>query len=308
MMTLADAYAILQSGTLWSSTGKCKGYAIQNPGEAKQIDAYVASLNKGQIVAPPALATKTGQGIVGMLAALAASSPAPIPPPPSATPVPVGALLFSEDFTSPLDLTKWDVKTYDRFLTANVSVHDGVLDIQATKDASGVWHGGEIQSLAPTYQYSGPRYMESRAKVPVGAGTWPGPLWEWAAPWGASGVENDVNETLGKEPTRYHATLHNGPSQQFGKTIDTGMDLSAAFHRYGCAMRADGADYYFDGQLVASISKAEALANGLSAWQFTSVPMVVLVDLDMGGSWAGPVTVTPPVHMLVDYVKVWALA
>ncbi len=77
-MTLADAYAVLKSGSLWSSTGKCKGYAASNPGEAAQIDAYVAALNAGQTVAPPALSTATGRGLVGMLAALAPN----VPPPP----------------------------------------------------------------------------------------------------------------------------------------------------------------------------------------------------------------------------------
>jgi len=68
---LTAAYATLRSGTLWSSTGKCKGFAVANPGEAAKIDAYVAALAAGSSLAPPVLATLTGQGIVGMLAALA---------------------------------------------------------------------------------------------------------------------------------------------------------------------------------------------------------------------------------------------
>lgn len=233
----------------------------------------------------------------------------PIPaPPPAATPVPVGASMFSEDFTGPLDPTKWDVKVHDRWLPSNVSVHDGMLDIQATLDQAGIWHGGEIQSLAPNYQYAGPRYMECRAVVPKGAGTWAAPLWEWNAPWGGLGIENDVNEQLGRESTQYHVHVHNGPAQSFGKTIETRTDLSAAFHVYGCAMYADHATYYFDGVNAATITKAEAFAAGLTAWPFTTTPMCCVIDLDMGGSWAGPVGVTPPVHMLVDYVKIWTLA
>lgn len=81
MGQLAAAYKTLQSGTLWSSTGKCKGYAVANPGEAAQIDAYVAALDTGQHPAPPALATATGRGLVGMLAVLAAGQPSPAPSP-----------------------------------------------------------------------------------------------------------------------------------------------------------------------------------------------------------------------------------
>lgn len=81
MSALTDAYAVLKTGTLWSSTGKCKGYAVANPGEAAKIDAYVAALNTDTATAvPPALATATGRGIVGMLAALA-PKPAPAPSP-----------------------------------------------------------------------------------------------------------------------------------------------------------------------------------------------------------------------------------
>lgn len=94
MGALADAYAVLKEGTLWSSTGKCKGYAASNPGEAKQVDAYVAALDvwvgapTQSPPSPPSLATKTGQGEVGMLAALAveiAKNGTP-PTPPSTEP------------------------------------------------------------------------------------------------------------------------------------------------------------------------------------------------------------------------------
>lgn len=78
MGALADSYALLKTGTLWASTGKCQGYAVANPAEARLIDAYVAALDAGRRPSPPALVTKTGKGIVGMLAALA-------PPPPVAT-------------------------------------------------------------------------------------------------------------------------------------------------------------------------------------------------------------------------------
>ena len=174
----------------------------------------------------------------------------------------------------------------------------------ATRDASGAWFGGEIQGLAPGAQYVGPHYSECRAKLPAGAGVWSAPLWERDAPWGSLGIENDVNEQLGREPGRYHVTVHNGPSESFGKVVDTGLDLSADFHVYGSAMYLDHADYWFDGRLVATITAAE---SGLSAWKFTTTPTVALVDLDIGGAWAGPVGVTPPVHLLVDYVRVSAL-
>ncbi len=79
-MTLGDAYATLKSGTLWSSTGRCKGFGVANPGEAAKIDAYVSQLELGPATAP-VLTTATGRGIVGMLAALAPAADPPPPPP-----------------------------------------------------------------------------------------------------------------------------------------------------------------------------------------------------------------------------------
>ncbi len=107
---LAAAYTRLRQGTLWSATGRCKGYAVLNPGEAAQLDAYVAAIVSGGQPVPPTLATATGQGITGMLAAfLEAADPTPPPaePPaaanPSGTPMPVGdlpgwRLIFADDF------------------------------------------------------------------------------------------------------------------------------------------------------------------------------------------------------------------
>jgi hypothetical protein len=227
----------------------------------------------------------------------------PIPAPPTGPPN-TGTVLFSDDFTgTTLSTAKWDVKNYNQWQPGNVSVHDGLLDIVAVKDSTGAWKSAEIQGLAPGAQYVGPHYSECRAKLPAGGGVWSAPLWERDAPWGSLAIENDVNEQLGKEPGKYHVTVHNGSGESFGKVIDTGLDLSADFHVYGCAMYADHADYWFDGRKLATITAQE---SGLSAWKFTTTPLVALVDLDMGG-WGGTITVQPPVHLLVDYVRVTAL-
>jgi hypothetical protein len=307
MGALADAYALLEKGTLWSSNGRCKGYAVSDPREAAQIDAYIAALDAGQAPAPPQLATYTGRGLVGMLAALVArTAPAP-PPAPAPAPAPA-AVLFEDDFSGPLDPTVWDVKNRTNdysgttYQPGNVTVKDGQLVITAYKDAAGKWYGGEIQLLA-AHAYTGPHYIECVATLPAGAGVWSGPLWERDAPWGALGIENDVCEQLGKEPSVFHATVHNGPSESYSVPITVGAPIAGGVaHRYGCAMYADHADYFFDGAKVASIP-----ASTLTAWKFTTTPLVCLLDLDMGGAWAGTPTIPGPVSMLVDYVRVTAL-
>lgn len=266
------------------------------------LDDLVAACNA---VASDRYAAKSTKAMAAALSKWAVSVVPTPAPPTTGPPVPVGALLFSDEFAgSSIDAAKWDVKNRSQFVPAAVSVHNGLLEITATLDATKPlgWACGEIQGQ-PTTAYTGPRYAESRAVLPAGAGTWPAPLWERDAPWGALGIENDTCEQLGKDPVgTYHVTVHNGPNESHGQVVSTGVDLAAAFHRYGCAMYPDHADYYFDGELVATIP-----STSLSAWKFTTTPTVPLVDLDMGG-WGGTITVQPPVTLLVDYVKVWALA
>lgn len=69
----AAAYALLKTGTLWHNTllgaknHPCKGYADANPGEAAQIDTYVAALVNTGSATPPQLTTATGRGLVAII-------------------------------------------------------------------------------------------------------------------------------------------------------------------------------------------------------------------------------------------------
>jgi hypothetical protein len=84
LAALAAGYARLKQGTLWHSTGRCKGYADQNPGEAAKLDAYVAAIVAGGSPVMPVLATATGDGLARMIAAgsMPGTPPPPPPPPP----------------------------------------------------------------------------------------------------------------------------------------------------------------------------------------------------------------------------------
>lgn len=262
-------------------------------------------------------AARSTKGMAKALAAWAptVTAPAPAPSPtPTTTSVPapqtppLGRTLFADDFTAPLDPTVWDVKNRlngysgTTFIPGNVTVKDGQLAITAYQNTSGAWYGGEIQLLA-AHAYTGPHYLECSTTLPAGVGVWSGPLWERDAPWGALGIENDACEQLGKEPSVYHVTVHNGPDDSHGLAVTAPATLAGGGpHIYGCAMYSDHADYFLDGQKVATIP-----ASSLTAWKFTTTPLVCLLDLDMGGAWATTPTIPGPVTMLVDYVKVTAL-
>jgi hypothetical protein len=217
----------------------------------------------------------------------------------------------SDDFNgvsgSKPDSTRWGTKNFG---ATNGSVvfwnglnniqldGSGNLDIFAQK-TSGGWNSGW---LSGNKSYSGTRYFEARAKVASGSGPWSGPIWEWDAPYGGTGLENDVIEQLGNEPTSYHTTLHPIGASEDSKSNNTNQTLANDFHVYGAAVYSDRVDYYFDGTKIQTITKAE-LGN---KWGFDTTPMVLNIDLDMGG-WGGTPSPSLPstVHMLVDYIRVY---
>jgi hypothetical protein len=182
----------------------------------------------------------------------------------------------------------------------NVSMDGaGNLDVAAIRDSSGGWTSGWISG---NKSYSGVHYLEARAKVAAGSsGPWSGPIWEWDAPYGSQGIENDVNEQIAKEPQAYHTTLHSSGTQ-VSKTNTTAAVLANDYHIYSAAVYADHVDYYIDGIKIQTITKTELGGK----WGYVENPMVLNIDLDMGG-WGGTPSTTLPgtVHMLVDYIRVY---
>lgn len=235
-------------------------------------------------------------------------------------PVPVGDLLFSDDFAT-LDTSKWYAKRSGHPRTSSladwcgfdtVQVKNGRLTIQALRDpVTGRYRSAEIttEQLPP---FTGRMYVEAVAKVAKGAGTWSAPLWLWPYPYGAApGVEIDVCEQLGKESKAYHATVHNWRSetddvQQGMKLLGTAGSplLHNEFHRYGALIDHQWVDFYFNGAVYSSVKAADVGVDDFTTKQYT-----LLADLDMGGSWAGtPAASLVRAAMELDSVNVWRLA
>lgn len=85
LAALNAGYTRLKQGTLWHSTGRCKGFADANPGEAATLDQYVAAVVAGGTPPMPSLSTATGDGIARMVAAAIANGTTTTTSPPSAT-------------------------------------------------------------------------------------------------------------------------------------------------------------------------------------------------------------------------------
>ena len=164
-------------------------------------------------------------------------------------------------------------------------------------------------------------HVEARMKIAGGLGTWP-LFWllggdPYGLEWPRKG-EIDVGEEIGKEPTSFIATLHgyttnpahykhaNGQVQhewEDSTHIDVRKVLADGFHTYATDITPDQVTWYLDGAVV-KVYKRSQLQSG-DVWSFT-YPMHVILNLSIGGFFAGPVPtdVSFPQTTIVDYVRI----
>ena len=230
-------------------------------------------------------------------------------------------VLFDDEFGgSRLDRAKWNTCYWwavhdgctnnpqlelEWYLPSGVSVHDGVLDLVATKDlrhrgdpyTSGMVSTDDCCGHPITFQFTY-GYMEMRAKLPPGRGMWPA---FWIVPADHSWPpEIDAMEWQGQKPRTNFLTIHWGtpsnPQQSGGAFV--GPNLSDGFHTFGLDWEPNAVTWYQDGQPIRTYTDQTHIPN---------VPMIVIVNLAIGG-WLGfPNAHTHfPAHMLVKYVRVWS--
>ncbi|HVZ98962.1 MAG TPA: glycoside hydrolase family 16 protein [Caulobacterales bacterium] len=270
---------------------------------------------------------------------------APPPPPPPAGPgaaaineaggLPSGyTLVWSDEFTVDglPDAAKWDYDTdrnalgwynneaqyYSRARSENSRVDNGVLTIEARREdldptVFADWGGQHYTSArlvtrgkaAWTYGF-----VEVRAKLPCGTGTWPA-IWMLSAPpqstWPDDG-EIDIMEHVGYDPGVIHGTVH---TKAYNSTINTARsaavtqaDVCAAFHRYQMTWTANRITIGMDDVNYFQYSNDH---SGNSEWPFDS-PQYLLLNIAVGGTWGGAQGIDAtifPVRMEVDYVRVY---
>lgn len=142
-------------------------------------------------------------------------------------------------------------------------------------------------------------YIEVRARLPKGKGLWPA---VWLLPLDAKWPpELDVLEAVGNDTAHYFGSVHYhrwGLNLQKINTIAT-PDGSLAFNVYGLRWAPTMLEWYFNGQKMASMPTPLDLNQ----------PMYLLINLAVGGNWAGPPDQsTPfPARFDLDYVRVYAL-
>ncbi|HEX8227576.1 MAG TPA: glycoside hydrolase family 16 protein [Candidatus Saccharimonadales bacterium] len=227
------------------------------------------------------------------------------------------APLWSEEFDGPagslVNPAKWgyevgyirnnELQYYTGNDADNVSL-DGAGHVKITlrKEAMGgkAYTSGSINTKGKyTFQYG---YLEARLQTPSGSGIWPA-FWTLAnCCWPGTG-EIDVMEQINTEAKTYF-TIHAGPTH-WGNGVPVAMVRDGAWHTYAARVTPGKVEFYLDGRLSHTVTKANVPAGG--TWPFDTNPQYILLNVAMGGVWPG----TPngsavlPASMTVDYVRVY---
>ena len=148
-------------------------------------------------------------------------------------------------------------------------------------------------------------YVEIRAKLPAGKGTWPA-LWMLGnnhdeVGWPACG-ELDIMEHVGNEPGIVLSSIHN-PSG-YGATpythkvkIDNPYDK---FHIYSMEWTQDDITFFVDGRLVYHYRPEEKTGEN---WPFDK-PAYFIFNIAIGGNLGGMVDNTIfPTSMTIDWIR-----
>jgi beta-glucanase (GH16 family) len=218
-------------------------------------------------------------------------------------------LVFSDEFDGKkLDREKWQTQFpwgRDRSSVGELQYYapdafrqeNGTLRIIATKNPAGSSHrynSGIIASYA-SYTSTYGRY-EIRAKMPRGKGLWPA---FWLLPVDTSWPpEIDVFELLGHEPRTVHMNVHwhQDGRNRHDKGEFTGPNFSKSYHTFAVEWEPDKLTWFVDGVIQHQV-------EGHSP----QVPMYVLANLAVGGSWPGaPDAATDfPAYFNIDYIRVY---
>ncbi len=227
--------------------------------------------------------------------------------------------IFDDEFNS-LNTTTWGERYWwngDKgqevtFKPNNVTVNNGVLTITAKKETATAFDGtvnqytsgllttGGIKNGTPggfSFTYG---YMEARIKIPAGQGLWPS-FWALPANYDDYQGELDAMEIVSAR-SNIHEMHYHRQGWDVGNTFDAGKSLGDDYHVYALDWEPDHISWVIDG-----VEKYRYTSK--SSTDIVNQAMYLILNLDLGGPWAGsPNSTTPiPAQMNVDYVRVWQM-
>jgi beta-glucanase (GH16 family) len=237
----------------------------------------------------------------------------------------VARLIWSDEFSKDglPDPEKWsydvgdhgwgnaELEYYSQSDLKNARIVNGQLIIEAHADPSqpkGYTSTRLLTRGKAAWQYG---YLEVKAKLPYGRGTWPA---IWMLPeenlhggWPKNG-EIDIMEHVGYDPGKVHGTVH---TEAFNHTIRTQKggfqsvpDFNDEFHTYAIDWTADKIDFLIDGDLYFTF---ENTGKDYKEWPFDQ-PFHLILNIAIGGGWGGQQGIHPkiwPQRMAIDYVRVY---
>lgn len=269
----------------------------------------------------------------------AADTPSGTPAPgyetvPVTTPRVTGrTLVWSDEFTgasgASASASKWsfaeggggwgnkELQCYTKLRQNSATNGQGQLVITALRNRTYVCAGGTRNAFTSARITTQNKFtlthgrLEIRAKLPSGAGAWPA-FWALGANlptvgWPRAG-EIDIMEYTGNRPTlttsAVHAARLNGTHWYSTRIAPPSKTLSTRFHVYAVEWNSKSLTFLRDGVATGQITRAEV--TRWATWPFDK-PFFLLVNLAMGGTYAGPVpsTLTTPQRYVVDYVRVY---
>lgn len=243
---------------------------------------------------------------------------------------PAGPPSFAEEFDGDkLDRRRWwfdvsknavgwdngEKQYYANARPENTRVEDGALVIEARRerlDRSRFrdWGGQEYTSARiMSHRAFGYGFLEVRAKLPCGRGTWPA---IWMLPPGPNwpdGGEIDVMEMVGYDPNVVYATLHSGAYNHVKggqRGARTRVPTSCtAYHDYQLDWRPDSITVGVDGRAFMRVRNDRP--GGAAVWPYTQ-PFYLILNIAVGGGWGGQKGIDDaafPQRMAIDHVRYW---
>lgn len=244
-------------------------------------------------------------------------------------------LTWNDDFTgSYIDRNKWADRQSNASSELQVFENDAdnlfinndvegnsclVLQAVKTTDAEGntVYTSGGVDTYGKFDFKTG--YVEMRAKLPAGAGVWPG-FWfggtsnrDGETNWPENG-EIDVFEFYGYKPNTVYHNFHYATYDDEGNAVANKIrnqegeycttidgNFYDEFHTFGCEWTEEYVAYYVDGVLSCKYEKDANIFE-----EINNEDMYLLVTLAIGGSEeaiADLANTEFPVQMAIDYVR-----
>jgi beta-glucanase (GH16 family) len=232
-------------------------------------------------------------------------------------PFPGYKLVWQDEFSNKglPDPKKWNYEVgfirnqekqyYTKERLQNAMVNNGKLRITARQDG---FESHDVTSGSITthglfdFKYG---YVEVRAKVPTGKGTWPA-IWMLGSNidkvgWPMCG-EIDIMEYVGMDPDQLHFNIHlKAPGKGTSVTVPKAWE---DFHNYGLEWTADYLRLYLDGKQVLEFPKK---SDKPEEWPFGDKQYLIL-NLAIGGEWGGQQGIDASIYpskFEVDYVRVF---